>query len=748
MGFGNQNMFGFLGRMAYRWRWAILIVWAAALLLSLPVLPRVAGALKVGGFSSPNTEAARARAVLQRELGFAPSTLLVVYQSDNLPADDPAFQAAIDRSLARVRELPSVTGIILPSADPSLISDEGDTAYAIAGLSAEPEEAQRLVPEFEAALVPQDEVRISVTGAGASYRDIETATQRDLRRAEVIVFPIALVALLLVFGSVVAALMPLAIGAAGVTLVLVSILVATRVTDLSIFVLNLATMLGLGLSVDYSLFVTSRYREELARNGGNVPLAVERTVATAGKAVFFSGATVLIGLMGLSLFEFMFLRSVGIVGVIVVAWSTVAALTLLPALLSVVGTRIDRFAIRRPRDDAAQGGFWVRLSLAVMARPVAVLIPTLALLLLLGSPFLRVNISSPDATILPPDLPSRQAFDILAAEFGPSEISPFLVVLQSDSPGDIYSREQLGSIYDVGAWLANDPRVTRVQSIVPPTLPREQAIGLAQLQRGLSRLGVDTAAGRLANDDAAAIVAYTSYLPNAAEDKALLAELRAMELPGLTLLVDGGTAEIVDIVGLMYADFPKAIALVVAATYLVLFMLFRSVLLPLKAVLMNALSILASYGALVWVFQEGNLSHFLGFTGLGFVEASLPVIMFCVLFGLSMDYEVFLLSRIREEWERTGNNTQAVAVGLQRSGRIITSAALLVVVVAGSFVTADVVLIKALGFGIALAVFLDATVVRALLVPSTMRLLGDWNWWLPSSLHRLLPARPLVEESV
>src|SRR5215217_9625513 len=533
MGFGNQTMFAFLGRTAYRWRWMILIVWGTALLLSLPVLPRVAGALKVGGFSSPNTEAARAREVLERELGFAPSTLLVVYQSDVLRADDPAFQAAIDRSLAGVRALPGVTGIILPSADPSLISADRHTAYAIAGLSAEPEEAQRLVPEFEAALAPQDEVRISVTGAGASYRDIETASQRDLRRAEVVVFPIALIALLLVFGSVVAALMPLAIGGAGVALVMVSILVATRVTDLSIFVLNLATMLGLGLSVDYSLFVTSRYREELVRNGGNVPLAVERTVATAGKAVFFSGATVLIGLMGLALFEFMFLRSVGIAGVIVVAWSTVAALTLLPALLSVIGMRVDRFSLPwRSADSSGRNGFWVRLSLAVMARPVAVLIPTLALLLLLGSPFLRVNISSPDATILPPDLPSRQAFDILAAEFGPGEISPFLIVLQSDTPGDIYSTARLGSIYDVGAWLANDPRVTRVQSIVPPTLPREEAIGLAQLQRGLSRLGVDTAAGRLANDDAAAIVAYTSYLPNAAEDKALLAELRAMELPG------------------------------------------------------------------------------------------------------------------------------------------------------------------------------------------------------------------------
>jgi RND superfamily putative drug exporter len=741
-------MFAFLGRMAYRWRWVIVIVWGGALLLSLPVLPRVAGSLKVGGFSSPNTEAAQAREVLQRELGFAPSTLLVVYQSDSLKAGDPAFQAAIDRSLSGVRTLPPVSGIVLPTTDPNLISDDGDTAYAIVGLSEGPEDAQRLVPEFEAALVPQDEVRMSVAGAGAFYRDIETVSQRDLRRAEVIVFPIALVALLLVFGSVVAALMPLAVGAAGVALVLVSISFATRVTDLSIFVLNLATMLGLGLSVDYSLFVTSRYREELARNGGNVPLAIERTVAMAGKAVFFSGATVLIGLMGLALFEFMFLRSVGIAGVIVVAWSTVAALTLLPALLALVGTRIDRFSLPwRSTGDSATNGFWVRLSLAVMARPFAVLIPTLALLLLLGAPFLRANISSPDATILPPDLPSRQAFDTLVAEFGAGEISPFLIVLQSESPGDLFTSERLGSIYAVGAWLADDPRVTRVQSIVPPTLPREEAIGVAMLQGGLHRLGVGIGAGPLANENVAVIVAYTSFLPNDEANKALLAALRAMELPRLTMLVDGGTAEIVDVVDEMYADFPRAIALVIAATYLVLLVLFRSLLLPLKAVLMNGLSILASYGALVWVFQEGNLSRFLGFTPLGFVEASLPVIMFCVLFGLSMDYEVFLLSRIREEWERTGKNTQAVAVGLQRSGRIITSAALLVVVVAGSFVTADVVLIKALGFGIALAVFLDATVIRALLVPATMRLLGDWNWWVPSPLHRLLPTRPLVEES-
>ncbi len=282
-------LFVILGRAAYRWRWVILVLWVWRCSWRFPFLPRVPGVLKVGGFSSPNTEAARARDVLQRELGFAPSTLLVIYQSDTLAARDPAFQRAVERSLARVRTLPGVTEVILPAADPNLISPDGDTAYAIVGLSQAPEEAQRLVPAFEAALEPQDDVRMSVAGAPAFYRDIETVSQRDLRRAEVLVFPIALVALLLVFGSVVAALMPLLVGAAGVALVLASIFLATRVTDLSIFVLNLATMLGLGLAVDYSLFVTSRFREELAGNGGDVAKAVERTMATAGKAVLFSG---------------------------------------------------------------------------------------------------------------------------------------------------------------------------------------------------------------------------------------------------------------------------------------------------------------------------------------------------------------------------------------------------------------------------------------------------------------------------
>jgi putative drug exporter of the RND superfamily len=593
------------------------------------------------------------------------------------------------------------------------------------------------------------DLSMTVAGGPAFYADIETVSQRDLRRAELIAFPFALIALLIVFGSLVAAVVPLAIGGLGVAGVLLSLYWIGHSVDLSIFVLNLATMLGLGLAVDYSLFITSRFREELARSNGDVDASVERTIATAGRAIFFSGITVLIGLSGLSFFSFMFLRSVGIAGVIVVFFAVLAALTLLPAMLSIIGTRIDRGRIVRiPHGDEGDHGFWAALSHKVMAHPVLVLIPTLAFLVFLGSPFLNVNVSSPDATILPNDLESRQGFNILTEKYGEGEISPFVVVLQA--PGNMQKSDQLHALYDLSTWLSEQPEISRVQSAMAydVPVPYSQAEALLVARANVGKLGLDTRLDQFINNDAAIILAYPTTYPNSPENKALLGRIRDQQPgAGITMLVDGGTAEIVDVVDLMYHDFPIAIGMIVVATYIVLLILFRSVLLPLKAIAMNTLSILASYGALVYFFQEGHFNNLLQFDKLGFVEASLPVIMFCVLFGLSMDYEVFLLSRVKEEWERTGDNAHSVAVGLQRSGRIITSAAAIVVVVTASFVSADVILIKALGLGIALAVLIDATIVRALLVPATMRLLGKWNWWMPASLERFLPAKSLTEES-
>ncbi len=737
-------MFERLGRFACRRRWWVIGGWLLIFLAALPVLTGIEQVLKVGGFTSTSTEGARAIQQLELHLGFSPSSMVLIYQSDSLPVRGSDFQQQVDASLVNIMVLPSVMDVVTPSMDDSLIAPSGEIAYAIVGLREAPEIAQRDVGAFEAALVGQPDLKITVAGGPAFYADIETASQRDLRRAEVIAFPVALIALLFVFGSVVAAAVPLIVGGAGVAVILLMIYAIAHVFDMSIFVLNLATMLGLGLAVDYSLFVTSRFREERSRRNATVNEAVATAVGTAGRAVFFSGMSVLIGLGGLCIFPLMFLRSVGIAGVIVVAGSTLGALTLLPATLSVLGQHVNRFAIgplvRRSTATISDHGFWHQLALIVMKRPVIVTILCTTLLVSFGLPFLNANISSPDATILPTDLPSRKGYDLLASEFTGGEISPFVLAVHSSGPMD--SSENLRILNHLVHVLQADPRISHVQSAI--TFPNTKAGNFPELnvrlRRFLESRGNDTRLSSFIGPNDAMILAFPVKPANDPENKSLLSDLRRLQ-PGrkTTLLVGGGTAEIVDVVGVIAHYFVIAAAAVVACTYLVLLLLFRSIILPVKAILMNTLSILAAYGALVWIFQDGHLSGLLGFQTQGYVEASLPVIMFCVLFGLSMDYEVFLLTRIQEEWLRTHDNEHSVAVGLQRSGRIITSAALIVVVVTASFVSADVVIVKALGLGIALAVAIDATIVRALLVPAAMRLLGSWNWWLPKWLDRTLP---------
>lgn len=743
-------MFKVLARIGIRHRWLIVSSWLVLVAIAIPFGLNIAESLKVGGFTSDNTESARVRAITQSQLGYSPSNLIIVYESETLLADDAEFLRQVDASLGEIDELPFVDLIVSPSLDASLISSSRNIAYAIVGLDLPPEEAQRDVPEFEGALVEQPDLEMLVAGGPAFYADIETASQRDLRRAELIALPVALVALLVVFGSVVAAFIPLITGAAGVAVVLMVISQLGQVTDLSIFVLNLASMLGLGLAVDYALFVTSRYREELRKNGGNVELAIETAIGTAGRAVFFSGLSVLIGLSGLILFPLMFLRSVGIAGVVVVAISTFTSLTLLPALLAIVGTRVEKLPLGRLSglsvSSSDDRGRWFRVAHAAMKRPVLIALVTMTILVGLGLPFRDANISSPDATILPEDLPSRQGFDLLSAEFSGGEISPFVVAIRFDPSYPIGARTRL--ISRLETLLQEDSRIERVQGPIAfldqlRVIPPEQRFQLRSL---LEDVGVEMQLDRFWSDDAAVIFAYPTVPANQPVNKELLAELRSIPANGeFSILTGGGTAEIVDVVDEIYDRFWFVGGYVVLMTYTVLLVLFRSVVLPLKAIALNVLSILASYGALVFIFQQGHFHELLRFTPQGFVEASLPVIMFCVLFGLSMDYEVFLLTRIREEWDRTGDNRESVAHGLERSGRIITSAALIVVVVTGSFVTADVVLIKALGLGIAIAVTVDATIVRGLLVPATMVLLGRANWWLPGWLARLLPGSGIQE---
>jgi putative drug exporter of the RND superfamily len=736
-----------LGRWSARHRRLVVAAWALVLVAAAPLALRTSDSLRSGGFIRDDLESARAKAMLETEIGVSQAAAVVVVHSDTLMAGDPAFEAPAAAAVAAIPQAPYVSGVLPHTLQTRQVSADGHTAYDVVFLNLPADDSPKALPGLRAALRTDVDpaIEVGLAGGPAFYGDVQDVSESDLRRSELISFPLAAVALLLVFGSVVAASLPLAVGGAAVLAALAAIFLVAQTVPMSIFVLNLATLLGLGLGVDYSLLMTSRFREELAARGNEpdaVADAIATTVATAGRAVFFSGVTVLLGLLGLVLFDFMILRSVGIAGAIVVGLAVTAALTLLPALFSFVGVRLDSLRVRRVAATSTADGAWARLARWVMARPVAVLVPTLAVLLILGVPFLHVQFNAPDSRILPESVPSRVWFDRLEAAFGPGPFAPIVLAIRTDGP--VTSPSNVAALYDYARRLAADPRIARVDSLVDvdPRLTLGQYQLLYGSPSGPPDRFVQAALGSTTKGDLTDFTITTNYGPNDAPGRALVRDLRgasaALAPPaGVRVLVGGGAADVEDVVTGIGADFPRTAAFILITSYAVLFLLLRSVLLPIKAVVMNSLSILASFGALVWIFQDGNLSALIGTRPLGFVETTQPVILFCVLFGLSMDYEVFLLTRMRESWDATHENRTAVAHGLERSGRIVTSAALIVVVVAGSFAFADIVLIKALGLGIAIAVALDATVVRALLVPATMRLLGDWNWCLPRWLEWL-----------
>ena len=732
-------MFLLLGRLVYRHRWLVVGLWTLLAVVSLPLAPRLPRILKAGGYGDPSLESQRAADLLGRALGWRSSTLLVVFHSDALAADDPRFTSAANAAIAPLRGLSGIGAIGTFGDAPQQIAPGRHTAYDTVDLLAAPEEAHRLLPVIRQKLT-SDTLEVNLTGEPAFYSDVQTITVNDLQRAELVTFPIALLGLTLVFGSLIAAAAPVVIGGIAVLVALAALTFVGSLTDLSIFVLNLVSMLGLGLGTDYSLLLVSRFREELPEHG--VAEAVALTVATAGRAVVFSGVAVFVGLLGLLTFQFMMLRSLGIAGAVVVALAVLATLTLLPALLGILGPRVNALPIGPSLQLRNQ--FWERLARWVLPRSGRLLLPVLAILLGLGVPFLFVHFSLPDSRVLPLSVSSRRGADILRRDFGQSDLQGVTIAVQADGP--ILTPDRITALGRLVRALQADPRVLAVHSIVSLD-PRLTDAQYQLLYANPSQPGdryAATVLQRLAGNSVTAIVVTTRSSAIAPETEDLVGAIREFAPgAGLHLLVDGTAGAEVDIVGELYSQFPRTLLLIVVLSYATLFILFRSAILPLKAILMDSLSLFASYGALVVVFQEGLFSQFLGFQPQGFVEATLPIIMFCLLFGLSMDYEVFLLTRMKEVYDATGDNDQSIVVGLARSGQVITGAALIVVVVSLAFVTADIVLIKALGLGTAIAVFLDATVVRGLVVPALMRLLGDLNWWAPAIFRR--PSLPVPQ---
>jgi len=741
----SHTVYTRLGRFAARRRWLILGLWMVAFVIALPFAPRISSALKAGGFASNDMESVRAGNLLQDKLQTKFTSVDVFFTSTTLKATDPQFEQETAAAIAPLAKWSEVNKILDYTINPHQISNDGHAAYISVLLNKSADDAPKVLPDFNKKLVPPADLKMSVGGGPVFYADIQSVSEGDLKRAELLTFPVALLALLLVFRSVIAAGLPAAVGGFSVVISLAMVYaLATRI-DVSVFALNITTLFGLGLGVDYSLFMVSRYREELAV-GKSVTEAIATTMDTAGRAVSVSACAVSIGLMGLLLFNFTVLRSIGMGGVMVVIISLLAAMTLLPALLAIIGTHVNDLPIRLPWEKAPtaiagtattsgtvvnENGFWHVLSMRVMRYPWQFFVPVLVFLLFLGGPFLQVRLGAPDASILPKSVPSRSAFDLLQSRFDANETEPIILAVQTRQ-GKVFDTVNLVQLNTLVTRIQQDPRVRRVDSVVSldPRINFDQ-YKIIYGSTGGGDTFTQQATQNLAVDDTTLVSIVSKYGMIDTRSEALVQDIRASHFPGLKVLVTGGTAGVVDYVNTMYGQFPIAILVVAITTYLVLMLLFQSIFLPLKALLMNTLSILSAYGALVFIFQQGHLSQLLNFTPLGFVEASAPILMFCALFGLSMDYEVFLLSRVREEYLKTGDNVHSVALGMERSGVIITSAAAIVVIVSGGFILADMILVKALGIGMALAVLMDASLVRGLLVPATMRLLGDWNWWFP-----------------
>ena len=731
-------MLNALGALVVRRKYIVVAVWAVIILAALPFAPRAQEFLKPGGFSNESFPSVKARKVLQERLELSTLSIDFVFSHPEWQPFDARFSDAVLKAVGDLDKYGEISYVVTHLDDPQRASSTSNTVHVTAGLTIELEESLGFLKTVAADVDPGP-LDLIITGAPALYRDISLASQEDLRRGESVAFPIATFTLLLVFGTLIAAILPAAVGGGGVLVGLGIVFFMSQGIDMSVFALNIVTLLGIGVGIDYSLFYTSRFQEEL-RSGKSVDDAVLGANSHAGKAIMFSAITSLIGLISLVAFPVMMLRSVGIGAVAVIFAALLAALTLMPALLAILGHRVNRFRIGP--DWAKRNGFWVPLSNWVMKRPWMVLLPTVTILVLLAIPAGSMRLGTVDATILPDSLESRRGFDVLREEFGFALKT--VIPVGYTFEGSPFARRNIDNAYDIGRELERLDGVSRVISVVnlDPTFGPDQYEVLYQSPESITDVALARIVRETVRDGAILFLVESELHPFWPEARELVTEIRSLLPPegnGGTLHVDGGASEITDIINALYGKFPIIIAVVLIVTYLSLMLLFRSVILPLKAVLLNVLSILASYGALVFVFQQGHFSGLLNFEAMGVIEATLPILLFAIIFGLSMDYEIFLLSRVAEAYDRTGDNEAAVAEGLQKSGMIITGAAGILIVVAASFVLADVVVVKAIGLWLAIAVFVDVTLVRALVAPAIMRIAGPWNWYLPGWLDRILP---------
>jgi RND superfamily putative drug exporter len=698
------------GHKVARRRRITLIIASAAVIVAVIFGSGVFGHLQTaGGFYAPATESQHEATLATNAFGRDAGDMVVLYSSPSELVRSPAFKAAVTRSLQGLpRSVVESYTTYWSSRSPGFISANGRETFAVVELRGANDDARQANYDLIKTRLAAPGLRTQVGGLVPTDEAITTQTSKDIGRAESLSLPVLLILLLVIFGSVTAASLPLVIGGIGILGSFTVLRLLTLFTAVSIFSVNITTILGLGLGIDYGLFMVSRFREELHRDT-DVEQAVARTVATAGRTVAFSGVTVAVALASLMLFPETFLRSMGYGGLLTVLVDMLAALTVMPALLAVLGPKVNSLRIRRSitkAPAALESGAWYRLGQRVMRRPLAVAGGIVAVLVLCGSPFLKIAWGGTDATVLPTGAVPRMVTEALSRDFPGNPTAPIEAIVEFGGP----ATGSNGRSRSLAGYLSRIDAVAGVE--------------------GAEVTGVH---GELARVD-------ISYLPGpySPQAEAVVTAVRGIAPPPeAAVYVGGQSALLVDTLAEMGHSLPWMVLVVVLATFLLLFLAFGSVLLPLKAIAMNLLSLSVMFGVLVWVFQEGHLSRFLDFTPNGTIDPSTPILMFAIMFGLSMDYEVFLLSRIREHYDATGDNTAAIATGLQRTGGVITSAALMLGVVIGSFSVSSVTFTKMMGIGMFVALLVDATVVRLLLVPATMKLLGNANWWAPGPLRRV-----------
>lgn len=686
-------------------------------------------------------EAQDAQETMETALGKrAGPSFVAIFRSEKWTTDDPDFFVAMANALEPLDQDPNVASVLSPVEAPTqigseLVSRDKHRAMAVVVLSADLSHAEALYPSVRAKIKPGP-LSLTCTGTLPYRHDLDGTLKSDLLIAELVSLPLALLVLLFVFRSAVAALLPVGVGALSVVGGIAIVMLLSRSMDMPKYTINVASLIGLGVAIDYSLFFVSRFREEVGK-GSSTEAAIVTSMETSGRAILFSGLAVGIGLFGLLFFPRSYLSAMGIAGVLVVGLAIVFALSFLPALLGVLGPRVEAWSLPRKERPESES-LWRKLAPWVMDRPVRVLLPTLAIVVALGVPFLRLRMAAAYVAVLPMKTEARSAYEVLKHEFPAQSETRIDVVVTF--PTTEMTAERASALFSLRDRLLAIPGVDGVRSVLDfdATLPRDQAIKVLGEPEDLRGIDVTTAMDLTTGKGSTVLTVLTPDDPESEAARNVVRAIRGSRAVGDgSLRVAGQTAMDIDATEFMVGHSPRAIAFVVVLTYFVLLLLLGSVVLPLKAVAMNFLSIAGSFGALVFIFQDGHFHRLLGFDP-GPIEPTLPPLLFCVVFGLSMDYEVLLLSRMQEEYRQHGDNRRAVTEGLARSGRLITSAAAIMVSVFAAFSLASIVIVKAMGLGMTVAVALDATLVRLLIVPSTMRLFGDVNWWAPAWLTRLL----------